>query len=430
MITALCVVGLVVGARDRANRAAHIPLYSEGVALDASGKVVAVPTGSTPLYYSGTRVLDDGSAASQRLADAQRAWLAAGTVPGADGPYADMVTDALLDLHTLQLDDGASVAAWSPQWRYVWPRDASFVAVAFARTGHTQDALDILDFLARVQEDDGGFEARYLPDGSGSPDDRTRQTDGIGWVMWAATEVVDSGGSAAERTRLARHLRPLVDKAAARAEELVAGDGLPPASPDYWEVGEKKLTLGTIAPLLAGLESAARLYDELGDTDDQRRAASAARLTRDALEDDFGDGGPLSAYGRYAQGQQADAASAFTLVPFQPTALAGAKDAWEASIPTMRRPAGGLAPGAGWKRDGISWTPQTALYALAAAANGEPDQATGWLDWLDAHRTDAGAIPEKVLADGSPAAVAPLAWSAALVVLAVGTLETDAAAAP
>ena len=34
----------------------------------------------------------------------------------------------------------------------------------------------------------------------------------------------------------------------------------------------------------------------------------------------------------------------------------------------------------------------------------------------------AGSLPEKVLADGRPASVAPLAWSAAAVVLSADTL--------
>ncbi len=41
----------------------------------------------------------------------------------------------------------------------------------------------------------------------------------------------------------------------------------------------------------------------------------------------------------------------------------------------------------------------------------------------DDHRTASGAIPEKVLAGGAPAAVAPLTWSSANVVLAVAALE-------
>jgi hypothetical protein len=270
-----------------------------------------------------------------------------------------------------------------------------------------------------VQGPDGSFEARYLPDGSGVPDDRAPQTDGTGWVLWAAAEVV-AAAAPADRPAVGEELRPLVERAAARAVDLTAGDGLPPASPDYWEVAEDELTLGTVAPLLAGLEAAPGLLDLLGDADAAEDARRAAARTRAAVEREFGDG---TAYGRYADGSVADAASAFVLPPFQPEPLAGALDAWAASATAMARPAGGLAPGAGWKQDGISWTPQTSLYALVAAENGRADEARARLDWLDAHRTALGALPEKVLADGSPAAVAPLAWTAACVVLAVGARD-------
>lgn len=421
-VTSAVVLGVVAagllawgatGPRD-----AYVPLYTEGVAVAADGE----PTGVGPdaTLHPGTRVLVDASTtADEDLAAGQRAWLAAGTVPGADGPYADMVTDALLDLRTLLLDDGATVAAWTERWRYVWPRDAAFVAVALARTGHVDDALDVLGFLDRVQGADGSFEARYLPDGSGTPDDRAPQTDGTGWALWATAEVLDATPPD-DRAAAAEDLRGLVERSTDRAVALTADDGLPPASPDYWEVAEDELTLGTAAPLLAGLEAAPGLLALLGEDDAAAGAREAADRTRAAVEAAFGDG-----YGRYAStsGTLPDAAVAFTLPPFQPEALDGAADAWEASQAAMARPAGGLAPGAGWKQDGISWTPQTSLYALTAAANDRPDEARARLDWLDAHRTALGALPEKVLADGSPAAVAPLAWTAANVVLAVDALD-------
>ncbi|GIG24029.1 glycoside hydrolase family 15 [Cellulomonas denverensis] len=415
VLAALAAVLVAWGATGP--RSARIALYSEAVVIDADGGRSLVPEGAEPLLHQGTRVVDDpASTGDDEQAAAQLAWLEAGEIPGADGPYADLVTDALLDLHTLVLDDGAAVAAWSPYWRYVWPRDASFVAVALAQTGHLSDALEILDFLARVQEPDGSFQARYLPDGSGdTPDDRGEQTDGVGWVLWASAQVV---AAAPDPVATATELRPLVDRTAAHAERLVAGDGLPAASPDYWEVPEDELTLGTVAPVLAGLEGAVEIYAVLGDEGRADSAREAAALTRDAVQEEFAD------YGRYAGGDQADAASAFTLPPFQPVALDGALEAWQDSAGLMARPAGGLAPGAGWRQDGISWTPQTSLYALTAASNGQTDQAITWLNWLDDHRTDLGALPEKVLDDGSPAAVAPLAWTAACVVLAVAALES------
>ena len=84
----------------------------------------------------------------------------------------------------------------------------------------------------------------------------------------------------------------------------------------------------------------------------------------------------------------------------------------------MGRPAGGVAPGESWKNDGISWTPETALFAAAWAATGHRSRAESLLGWLGDHRTDAGSFPEKVLHDGRPAAVAPVSWTAALVVIA------------
>lgn len=38
--------------------------------------------------------------------------------------------------------------------------------------------------------------------------------------------------------------------------------------------------------------------------------------------------------------------------------------AWEQAVASMARTAGGLAPGAGWRQDGVSWTPTTSLLAL------------------------------------------------------------------
>lgn len=417
---------------------ARIDLYQETVALLPDGTRTAVATGTRPTFLAGTRVLDPaagtlagalggdtgpagqgGVQAADGVAAEQRAWLAEGRVPGAGGPYADMAEAALLDVRTLLLPGGAAVAGWSERWRYVWPRDAAFVAVALARTGHVDDALEVLGFLDRVQEDDGSFEARYLPDGSGPPDDRGVQTDGTGWALWAAGLVVAEIADPAEREAAARELRPLVLRSVGRATVLVARTGLPPASPDYWEVPERAVTLGTVAPLVAGLQQAEVLLRLTGDVELADDAARAARRSELATVREFGGAG----YARYAAGGHADAARAFLLAPFLRSALPGAHDAWRDSVPTMLRPASGLAPGAGWRDDGVSWTPQTSLYAWVAAENGERELADGWLRFLDAHRTSAGSIPEKVLADGSPAAVAPLAWSAACVLLALDAID-------
>ncbi len=401
--------------------ATPLPLYVAGVAVDADGHVLGYDAAHVPATLPGTRVLAGPGAGSQAAAEAS--WLAAGSLPGQGTRWASMTRDALLDLHALTPAGGASVAGWAPSWRYVWPRDASFVAVALARTGHVQDAVAVLAFLQGRQLPNGEFEARYRPDRPGVPDGRGIQLDGTGWVLWALGEVADATGPGPTRTELLHRLAPLLDRSAAAAAGLVSGPGhLPPASPDYWEVPEARTTLGTAAPLLAGLRAAGRLQTLRHEDAAARRCDGAAEQLARAVTDRFGAQG----YPRHLGQDDPDAAVTFLLPPFAP-AIDPTRPAVLAALRTaatrMARPGGGLAPGSGWKRDGVSWTAETALFALAAASTGQRADAGHRLDWLEAHRTVAGSLPEKVLADGNPAGTAPLTWTSAIVILAVQSLD-------
>ena len=130
----------------------------------------------------------------------------------------------------------------------------------------------------------------------------------------------------------------------------------------------------------------------------------------------FGSGG-------FGGGGGLDAAVTFVMPPFDQSRSVQVADAWTRFQTDALRPAGGLAPGAGWKSDGISWTPETALVAYTAAMSGRREISEHWMDWLNNHRAPGGSLPEKVLAGGAPAGPAPLAWTAALVVLTSAELE-------
>jgi glucoamylase len=387
---------------------AEIPLYADGVAVDRHGIPEVVPVGSTIDHHPVHQARQD-------------AWLARGSVPGPDR-YAALAEQALRDLEALVLPGGAAVAAASSAWRYVWPRDASFTVAALARTGHTGDAHQVLLYLQRMQDlrsTDGVMEARYLPDGTGAvPDARGLQLDGNGWVLWAVAEWWTATPPGAVRDDGLEALRPLVMRSldAVRAH-VDPGTGLPGVFPDYWEVRERVPTLGTLAPLLAGVRAVEPVLAALGLPSE----APLADLLERGVEDHF-----APRYPRRLAGLQRDTAVAFLMPPFAP-ARPDVTVAWREAMSEMGRPAGGLAPGAGWKQDGVSWTPTTAMFALTAAASGDVDGAAARLDWLAAHRTARGALPEKVLWDGSPSAVAPLAWTASLVLLTLDELDRQAA---
>jgi GH15 family glucan-1,4-alpha-glucosidase len=429
--------GLVTRYEERVERSENVaaPLLTAVVGIGPDGTRIPIPPGTDPSvveFYPGTRVLTPDSAAvltrttvtakdaakSAALAAEQRAWIESGTIPGAGGPYQDMVTDALLDIHTLLQDNGASLAAWPGAWRYVWPRDAAFVAVALTKTGHPGDALRILEFLQRQQPSDGIFEARYRPDETGVPDARGKQSDGIGWVLWATLRLVQSL-PAKEGDAALEALRPMIDASTDAALRLTdSTDALPPVSEDYWEVPMYRLSLGTAAPIALGLRSAASLQSMLGARTTARSTARRAVRLEKSITSDYGAHG----YPRELGGDASDASISFLLPPFTDKAAPSVVAAWRKAGRQMVRPAGGLAPGAGWRNDGVSWSPQTALFALTGASIGDTGAAEWWMTWLSDHRTAYGSIPEKVLSTGAPAGPAPLAWPDALVILTAARL--------
>jgi hypothetical protein len=399
---------------------AAIPLDTAAVAVGPGGGLVQVA--SADALVPGSRVLA-GMSDSLDLAREQSAWLNAGTVPQVSGLGTDMVAAALLDLHVLSQPYGVPVAGWSGPWRYVWPRDSALAASALARTGHVADAVRIVDFLQRVQPESGLFQARYLPDGSGVPDARGVELDGVGWALWATREIAAVLPASSDRTAFVQRYRQLVDRSTNAALRSIDNSAsLPPASADYWEIKETRLTLATAALIMAGLDASADLYGILGAAAAARDAASGAERLGTAIKINFGK----DSYPRHLGGSSdsVDLGVDFLLPPIGSSHDQAVIHAWQQAPVFMSRPAGGLAPGGFWRRDGVSWTNATASRALTAAAVGDRDEALARLQWLDQHRTAAGSLPEKILADGQPASVAPLAWTAAAVVITAAELAS------
>ena len=367
-------------------------------------------------------------------------WLEMGTVPGATTRWADMTEQALLDLHSLTKPSGATVASNYGPWRYVWPRDASWVAAAFCVSGHPREASQVLSFLAQTQRDDGRWEARYRLDGQPLRDRRGSQLDANGWALWAvglcarslaarplgaaigaprngtAIAAPDGDGPAAA---LAVQVWPLVQRAADAATRALGPDGLPPKSPDYWET-RSEVTLGTAAPLLAGLRSAADLARQNDHLAEAGRWMAAADRLATAIRATFGTTGYLR---RPGADSGADAAVTFLARPFG-SADPGVDAAVRHAAAQLAVPNGGMRPGERWSGDPHeAWTPETALFALAFAASGDHEEAGRLLDWLDRHRSRTGSLPERVSKFDDPVSVAPLGWTAAITVLAVAAYD-------
>ncbi|HEY0719037.1 MAG TPA: glycoside hydrolase family 15 [Streptosporangiaceae bacterium] len=402
---------------------------TEGIAVDpcAPDQVVAVPPGRDVSYDGDDSLLLAGRCPAGAVYGRASSWLRSGTVPGTGPVLRSMAERSLLDLHLSVRPDGAVVAGWYGRWDYAWPRDSSWVAAALAVTGHGADAVAVLRFLSQEQSRNGTWAARYQLNGSGPVlDGRPTELDAVGWVPWAVwTWYRSAGAGATARPELAG-LWPMVNAAAGAAQRSLSPSGLPGPATDYWEHGSQ-VTLGTAAPLLTGLRAAADIAAALGRTPARQRWATAADRLAVAMQ---------ASFGCYQDNRlPRDPTGPDTAItwlgppfgPFSPTL----ERAEQAAQRALTLPSGGLLPGSDWPGNlSTAWTAETASFALSDAATGQHRAAAGLLDWLAAHRTRLGALPEQVNADGQPGSVAPLAWTDATVLLALVAQDGSLPATP
>lgn len=440
MLAAGAVVLLVAGCGSGpAVPARHMSGIAE---RPCTGQVVAEP----PDLARGTRFIpgssvlasDVGRSCTAAAVAASRRWLRDGAVPGGSAADRELATRALLDLRLSVQPDGAVVAGYYANWWYTWPRDSSWVVAALSYTGHGDEALRALRFLQRMQPAGGVWAARYHPDGSGPVSDgRAVQLDSDGWVPWAVwcwastVRVVPGAAGWQELTGL----WPMVVGAADAAAGSLTAGGLPEPAHDYWEKSQADVTLGTAAPLLAGLRAAADLAGKLAagsaragaalgtgaagpaaaglGAERARWQAAAGRLSA-AITARFGATGYLRTP---SAGSGQDAAVTFLGPPFCDPGRAVIRAAGSAER-ALALPDGGLRPGTAWSgAAGVAWTPETAMFALFDAGTGQTADAERLLSWLRGHETGLGELPEQVSPSGQPVSVAPLAWTDAIVLL-------------
>jgi glucoamylase len=343
--------------------------------------------------------------------------------PGAPAWARRLYERSLLTLRALtDARTGALAAGARDGWAYVWPRDASTAALAYAAAGYRPEARRVAHFLLRLNL---GAAARFHGDGAPVAG-RGAQGDAAGWVAVAAR----AAGIAA-RPALTAHGASLPARPALAAD----GAGRParpaaqprPDLPDYQEGAAGRYVANAIAVVAAAVGPRAPIYEPSPtrrrlEARVKSKFVTAAGIMR---EPDARSG--------------LDSAAAWAVRPFAlPLLYPPARRTLLhlAGVGASGRPASrfGIVPSERWP-DVDPWTAPTAwsawsLAALAtregerqAAAHRDRRAALGLLAELRRAATPAGALPERVDArTGIPTSTTPLAWSAAFAVLALREL--------
>jgi isomaltose glucohydrolase len=301
-----------------------------------------------------------------------------------------------------QASTGAYLAcpAFAP-YRYSWFRDGAFVAEAMSVAGDPESAAAFFGWCADVVlarraevEAGGDLETRYTADGSESAMPWHRfQLDGFGLVLWAL----------ARHERRHGDLPGRVHEAADVLRAYLVRSWRRPCF-DWWEE-RKGVHAATLACIAAGLRA-------VGEPEAERVTA-AVRTDADL---------------RLDASLLAAAAPLGVLAPDEsPLARIGAEL---------------LSPGGGVHRHpedtyygGGEWLLLTAFLGRHELELGRPDAARARLDWIVAHATPAGELPEQSQDHllhpdhfqpwfehlGPPPS--PLLWSHAMFLLLVTALE-------
>jgi GH15 family glucan-1,4-alpha-glucosidase len=314
--------------------------------------------------FGGERVVRVASLGDPRVIRPDPRWLAAarplgaGAPPWARGMYSRslLVLHGLVDRHT-----GAAIAGAREGWAYVWPRDASAVAIALAAAGYRGEARGIVDFLRGL---DLGAAARFETDGT-PVGGRGAQGDAAGWVA-AAARAVGLPDNAPKRP-----WRGLADY-----QENGGGDFL--ANAIASDAPHIRALFGTPAGTLA------RRADDPSSGLDSAAAWAVRLFPHPAL---------------------------YPLVRRTLLRLAAASGRF------------GMAPSEGWDGGGDPWTAPTAWTAWSLAALGERPAALHLMAELRRAATPTSLLPERVDSrTGIPTSTTPLAWSHAFAILALRQL--------
>jgi oligosaccharide amylase len=353
----------------------------------------------------------------------------------------DLYNRSMLILRSMCSENGAIIASSDSEierlggdtYDYVWPRDASWCAIALDSCGYHEITSKFFDFMFGVLTEKGYFLHKYYPTGMfGSTWQPVPfiQIDQTGIVVHALWNFYETTGDVEFIAQHWKYASKILDFLVSWRDEE---SELPHSSWDLWE--ERKATCTySAAAVYAGLRAGSNLARIVGLEEEASRFESAAQDVKDAILDYLYD----PSLGRFLRSlnprdEAVDssllAISSFGVLPSSDPRFLGTVKAVEDQL-WVKGEIGGLArySGDGYLRVsneliGNPWVLTTLYLAICRTDMGDLAGAKQLIEWATRRATPTNLLPEQINAyDGSPIGVLPLAWSHAAYILAVKRL--------
>jgi oligosaccharide amylase len=314
-----------------------------------------------------------------------------------------------------------------PDYRYVWPRDAFYVALALDRSGYHSEAERFYLWCTRAQDRSGVLRQRYFS----SP-----ELIGPAWgPSWG--EEIDETASAlwgmVEHLRLTRDrgflssVWPFIRGAASYLIGSVDRSGRVRPTMNLWEEKPSRHVYST-ATVSAGLKAASEAAKELSHASEARRWGQVSEMVKKNLLEAFWDD-RLGHFVRDAEprDEQVDISSLaisfpFGIIPDHDSRMVRNARALSESF---RFRVGGIGRfPSDTNYGGNPWILSTCWLAIHYSNTGHASAARTLLNWSANHATGLALLPEQVDKDhGTVLSAVPLAWSHAMFILASQALS-------
>jgi len=343
---------------------------------------------------------------------------------------------ALIVMKQHSAPTGAHIAAptsTSPPYRFSWPRDGSFIALAHLQTGHPAETRAFLDFMARAQKANGSWAINYHTNGQAFYDfgDRQNEHDQVGTIPWMMLEYARQ----TEDWTWLQQQWPVIQKACEYLLRYTHSEtGLLGPTRDLWELSTTDTWTYSNAAGYAGFKAGAETARRVGDLAAAERYEQAAARLKAAIHQYLWH----EQGGYYARGYNLDSRRRDPKVEAANLALVYPFGVFEAQDPRMQRMAERIltdlsSPQGGIRRytddryyDGQPWPVTTEWLAIYYALSGQPEIARRLHATSTGYAVTTGSMQLGEQFDeqrGIWVSAVPLTWSGAKYILAALALS-------